>query len=316
MLLYLAAVIIFVTLSGWALTAALFDTRRRRLAVERRMSLVTTLQPLDTALASQWPDRFVQFDSRIRNSFAFHMPFRWGMTSGALVLLSIGMVVAVAAWVLLAYGFRLAPAFALPVTLASFIATPRMFLRRQQRRAEKQFLTLFPDTVDMMVRMLRAGLPITSAIRSVGDEAQHPVDTLFSGLANQIAIGIDFDEVLSLASERIGGADFRFFTAAVALQRSTGGNLAATLEMLAEIIRRRRAARLKAHAVTAEARLSAIVLGVMPFVVTGLLLVLNPHYLAPLIGDPRGKIIIAMAIGLLTLGFLSMRQLMRSIESL
>jgi tight adherence protein B len=317
MFLYLAAAILLMILSALTLTASLFSTRHRRLALEHRLDLVSKLKRRAGAdiEQSRWPATILRLDLSLRQIFAFHVPYRWGMTSGIGVLLPLGLVASAALWAILTFGFGLGPVVVLPLTLAAFIAAPRFRLRREQKRAEKRFMTLFPDTVDMMVRMLRAGLPITSAIRTVGNEAPPPVDALFTGLADQIAIGINFDEALALAGDRIGGADFRFFAAAVTLQRSTGGNLASTLDMLAEIVRRRRAARMKAQAATAEVRLSAYVLGAMPFVVTGLLLVLNPHYLAPLIADPRGKIMIGVAIGLLLLAFLSMRQLMRSIET-
>ena len=210
----------------------------------------------------------------------------------------------------------LGPSLVVPLALAAFVGAPRLLLRREQAQAEAQFMTLFPDAVDMIVRMLRAGLPITAGIRAVGNEAAKPVSTVFMELTNQMAIGLEFDEALAVTSRQIGVADFDFFAAALTLQRATGGNLAATLEMLAQIIRRRRGARLKAQAATAEVRLSAIVLGAMPFIVTGLLLLLNPGYLSPLIADPRGKALIAVAIVLLLSGFVTMRRLMRSIETM
>jgi tight adherence protein B len=98
----------------------------------------------------------------------------------------------------------------------------------------------------------------------------------------------------------------------VALQQTTGGNLAVTLETLSEIIRKRRAVRLKAKAATAEIRASAMVLGAIPFFIVGVLLVVSPGYLQPLITDPRGNIIIGAAVLGLVLAFVTMRTMMRS----
>jgi tight adherence protein B len=316
MFLQIAAAIVLLACSGLALTGALVQTRRGRLALEGRLDLLSKAQPRKENAESKWSTRLLQLTLQVRWCVAFRMPYQWGMTSGALALLTLGFASGATIWLILNTWFQLTPVFVVPLAAAGVVLAPRMLLRHQQRCAETQFMRLLPDTVDMIVRMLRAGLPITAAIREVGSEAPHPVDTLFTELTNQIAIGMDFGEALSLASSRIGVADFRFFTAAVALQRSTGGNLASTLETLAQIIRRRRTARLKARAATGEVRLTAIVLGAMPFVVTGLLLVMNPGYLAPLADDPRGKIIIAVAVTLLFLGFASMRRLMRSIESI
>jgi tight adherence protein B len=113
-------------------------------------------------------------------------------------------------------------------------------------------------------------------------------------------------------SEELGLADFRFFAVTLALQRTTGGNLARTLETFGEIIRKRRAIRLKAVAATAEVRMSAMVLGGLPFAVVGILAVINPGYLAPMLSDPRGNVMIAAAVMSLVLGVGSMRWLVRS----
>jgi tight adherence protein B len=132
-------------------------------------------------------------------------------------------------------------------------------------------------------------------------------------VANQIEIGAPIEEALDAASQQIALADFRFFTVAVALQHATGGNLAATLEILSDIIRRRRGVRLKAKATTAEIRVSAYVLGSLPILIVGALLLIQPGYLTPLFHDPRGHLIIAVAAGLLLLAAVSMRQMMRSV---
>jgi tight adherence protein B len=308
--------ILFMAISGCALSASLIQTRRVRVSMDRRVGLLVRDERPRNRAESVWQARSAQLDSQVRRFFAFRLPARWGMKSGGVALLTIGLASIVATVVNLKIWLGLSSVLVFPLALFAFFTAPRLCLRLEQQRAETQFTTLFPDAVDMIVRMLRAGLPVTVAIRVVANEASHPIDVVFTALTNQIAIGMDFDEALALASRRIGVADFSFFAAAVALQRSTGGNLAATLEMLAQIIRRRRVARLKARAATGEVRLSAMVLGAMPFVVTGLLLLLNPHYLSPLIADPRGKIIIAVAIILLLLGFVSMHRLMRTTETL
>ena len=312
----LLVAVALLALAGTALFLSLVETRRWRVGVENRLALVAA-QPRTEGRtgASDTAIHLRRFDRGVRRFFGFGRERDWGVTQRGFVLLPLGLAAGGALWLLLEVGFGLPPLFALPLAFASFVAAPRALLAREQRRAERLFLDLLPSAVDMVIRMLRAGLPITTAIRTVGAEALHPVDTVFAMLANQLEIGIGFDEALERAGDRIGIAEFRFFTAAVALQHATGGNLAATLEMLADIIRRRRAARSKAQAATAEVRLSAIVLGAMPFVVTGLLLLVNPRYLAPLIDDTRGKAIIALAIGLLLVGFGSMRRMMRSLET-
>jgi tight adherence protein B len=135
---------------------------------------------------------------------------------------------------------------------------------------------------------------------------------VFNSIANLADIGVPLAEALATTGETVGSPDFRFFGVAVALQQATGGNLAATLETLSEIIRKRRAVRLKARAATAEIRVSAIVLGAIPFFIVGVLLVVSPAYLQPLISDPRGNIIVGAALLALLLAFLTMRTMMRT----
>jgi len=117
---------------------------------------------------------------------------------------------------------------------------------------------------------------------------------------------------LTRTSAEVGNPDFHFLAVAVALQQATGGNLAETLEILSQIMRRRRAARLKALAATAEVRISAAVLGAIPFFVTGALLVVAPNYLDPLFADPRGHIILAVALLGLLLAGVTMRTMIRN----
>jgi len=247
----------------------------------------------------------------IRRGLAIGLPYRWGMRAGPVTLILAALGGGGIAWFMLHMLFHVSLLISLPLTAAAFFFAPRQILKHQQDVAEQAFLNLFPDAIDMVVRMVRAGLPVMVAIRTIGEEAPPPVDAVFSGLADQVDIGILFDEALVQAGERIGLADFRFFAVAISLQHATGGNIAATLDILSDIIRKRRAARLRAKATTGEVRVSAFILGALPFVVIGGLLIMSPGYLAPLIVDPRGNVIVGAAIISLGMGFLTMRQMMR-----
>lgn len=308
-------VILFIGLLFMAggLGAALLHVRATRRELSRRTDLIIHVPhpPLARARAGLAP-RLTPAGAWFRRLFTLGLPYRWGMHSGAAALILIGLGGGGVAWLLLNTLFHLPFWIAGPVTVAASFLVPRQVLKMQQYRAEQAFLDLFPDTIDMVVRMVRAGLPIMAAIRTVGNEAAPPVNGVFSSLADQVDIGIMFEDALVQAGERIGLSDFRFFAVAVSLQHATGGNIASTLEILSEVIRKRRAARLKAKSTTAEVRVSAMVLGALPFLVIGGLLITSPSYLAPLVNDPRGNIIVGCAIVLLSLGFLTMRHLMRS----
>jgi tight adherence protein B len=192
---------------------------------------------------------------------------------------------------------------------------PRFILTREQNGTEQKFTDSFPDALDTFTRTIRAGLPITAAVRTVATEVTPPVSSVFATIADQLKIGVPIEQILDTSSGKIGLPDFRFFTVAIGLQYATGGNLTATLEILSDIIRKRRAARLKAKAATGEIRVTAYVLGGIPFFTTGALLVIQPGYLLPLWTDPRGHVILAVAAGLLLIAVLIMRTMMRSLTN-
>lgn len=253
------------------------------------------------------------FDARVRKVFAIGAKYDWGMRSSAVNLLLMSTIcgIAVSHFLALAVGFAWLAAAAAGVSAAFFI--PRTLLLRQQRGAENRFMDLFPDSIDTIVRMLRAGLPMTSAVRIVGDDGPPPVNGAFAMVADQVRIGIPIEQALDASSRQFGLPDFRFFAVAVLLQYSAGGNIAATLDMLSGIMRKRRAVRMKAKSATAEIRMTGYLLGSLPFVTIGILLVVQPRYLDPLFADARGHVIVAMAAGGLLLSFVTMRQMMRSV---
>jgi tight adherence protein B len=247
----------------------------------------------------------------VRQLFTLRLGRGWGVTIRTWNLAAIGLVAAVAIATLCRAFVPLPLWLTAVLSLVGLLGLPRMIALRQHRRALAAFDTLFPDTMDMVVRMIRAGLPIGAAVRAVGDQEMPPVSDVFRQVADQTTIGVPLEEALASSAAGVGAPDYSFFAVAVALQRSTGGNLAVTLATLADIIRKRRAMRLKAKATTAEVRLSAYVLGGIPFLVTAGLTLLAPNYLEPLISDPSGNWIGISANGSLLLAFLTMRWLTR-----
>lgn len=295
---------------GWML----HSMRRRRSELERRASLLgkagekrTALEPL---LAPPATGTIAGF---IKSFFTFGAGYSWGMNASASLLVASALIPASALWVLTVRGFGLPIWLATVISACGAFLWPRGVLHRQQQRARRKFTDLFPDTVEMVARMLRAGAPITFAIQAVGKEAPPPVNKVFTIIADQIRIGIPVADALDMSSKLVALPDFRFFAVAAIMQYSTGGNLVATLEDLSLIMRKRQAARLKAKAVSAEIRFSAYVLGSLPILVVGALFVIDPDYLAPLINDPRGHLILSLAGGGLLLSFITMRLMIRSV---
>lgn len=311
-----AAIAFGLVFAGVLIILAFVLTRQSRdQALERRVAKMVggPSTTIDGSTAITSPSALSRsLNRRVRSMFAYRLARTWGVTANSPFLLMAALVAAVGLGGLAGLVLHLPSYIALIAAAGGFFLIPRLLIKREQRRAEAQFSDLLPDAIDMVVRMVRAGLPVGPALRIVGDEADPPLSTVFTGIANLADIGVPLAEALATTGEAVGSPDFRFFGVAVALQQATGGNLAATLETLGEIIRKRRAVRLKARAATSEIRMSAIVLGAIPFFIVGALLVVSPGYLEPLISDPRGNFIVGAAILCLCLAFVTMRTMMRS----
>jgi tight adherence protein B len=296
---------------GATILAVALGALWRQRALVRRVDRITRV-PVRKPAALEAPSWRGRGLNGLRALFTFRMRRSWGVTASPVSLVMAGFGAAVALWMLSLTILHL-PAFASAiVAVGGFFVLPRFALFRQQRRADRQFADLLPDAIDMVVRVVRAGLPVGVAMRTVGEEGEPPLGAVFVRIADQADIGVPLDQALAQTSETVGNPDFRFFAVAVALQQSTGGNLTATLDTLSQIIRKRRAVRLKAGAATAEVRISGIVLGAIPFLVTGALLLVAPDYLAPLFADRRGNVILGMALLGLVLAGITMRTMIRN----
>ena len=256
------------------------------------------------------PSTSMRFFKRL---FMLGMPRKWGVNIRPLTLFLVGLVAGGFGWLLSRPVAGLPLVASLPLAAIAFWSVPNILARQRQSAADDRFVELFPEAIDMIVRVLRAGLPVTRAIRVVAQEAPAPINEVFASMADRVDIGMSFEDALAIASERIGLSDFGFFAAAVALQSATGGNIISTLEILADIIHRRHAVKMKARAATAEVRMSAYLLSSLPFIIFGLLAVVSPGYMAPLVADPRGNAILLLAGIMLLFAFLSMRYMMRSV---
>lgn len=169
----------------------------------------------------------------------------------------------------------------------------------------------FPDALAMIVRAVRVGLPMVEALRVVARENPEPTAREFAVLVAQTSIGVPLDDALREMAARNRLPEYRFFATALSLQSQTGGGLAETLENLADTIRKRVAAKMRGHALAAEARMSSYILGALPLVTGALLLLTNPGYMNVMFTDPSGRNLLLIAAGLLSIGAFSMRTLIR-----
>src|SRR5205823_4780014 len=170
------------------------------------------------------------------------------------------------------------------------------------KRRVAAFINLFPDAIDLMVRALRSGLPISEAIIMASHEIGDPIGSEFRTIESGMRLGRDLESLLWDIGKRIDAPELRFFIIALSVQRETGGNLAETLNNLSDVLRRRRAMRAKARAMASEARASTAILGSLPVAVTLILLFTSPTYITPMFSDVRGLVMIGVALGMLLSG--------------
>jgi tight adherence protein B len=194
----------------------------------------------------------------------------------------------------------------LPVLLALFvglffgIGLPHFVVGKMIKRRIAKFTAKFPDAIDLMVRGLRSGLPISETIGVVADEVPGPIQDEFRSVSDKMKIGRTMDVALQETADRLGTPEFQFFVITLAIQRETGGNLAETLNNLSEVLRKRSAMKLKIRAMSSESKASAWIIGSLPFIVFGLIWFINGSYMQGFFVDER--LMIAGGGGLVWMG--------------
>jgi tight adherence protein B len=192
------------------------------------------------------------------------------------------------------------PVFSVASASIAAIGAPVLLVRFAQRRNQRRFLETFPDALDLIVRAVRTGLPVIEAIEMAAREIRAPVGIEFERMLGEIRIGVEMGEALQHAADRIRVPDFRFFVVSLLLQQRTGGSIAETLSKLSSVIRQRKALRMKARALTAEATASAAVVGTMPLIAGVGLFLISREVMSVLFVDPRGRFMLGVAaVGLL-----------------
>ena len=182
------------------------------------------------------------------------------------------------------------------VGIFAAIMAPHGFIVFLTRRRLKKFLDSFPEGIDLIVRGLKSGLPVTESIKTVSTELGGPIAVEFGRISDNIKFGKSLPEALEACAKRLGIAEFRFFTISLAIQQETGGNLAETLGNLSDVLRRRRQMKLKIKAFSSEAKASAYIIGSLPFLMEGLILTVNYTYAVQLFTDDRGLVMVGFGL--------------------
>ncbi|TPG13509.1 type II secretion system F family protein [Sphingomonas oligophenolica] len=193
-----------------------------------------------------------------------------------------------------------------PILLAIFmglfvgIGLPHKWVSMLIKRRINKFTNKFPDAIELLVRGLRSGLPVTETISVVGTEVAGPVGDEFRMITDKMKIGKSMDSALQDTADRLGTPEFQFFVITIAIQRETGGNLAETLANLATVLRQRAQMKLKIKAMSSESKASAYIVGSLPFIVFAMIWVINSSYMQNFFVDQR--LMIAGIGGLIWMG--------------
>ncbi|MHA4836824.1 type II secretion system F family protein [Sphingopyxis sp. MSC1_008] len=159
------------------------------------------------------------------------------------------------------------------------LGLPYLVVGMTIKRRVTAFNARFPDAIDLLVRGLKSGLPVTETFQVVSQELPGPVGEEFKGVVERIRIGNTMEAALQESAEMLGTPEFQFFCITIQIQRETGGNLAETLANLSDVLRKRAQMKLKIRAMSSEAKASAYIVGALPFFVFGVVWSVNPSYL-------------------------------------
>ncbi|MGE5478409.1 MAG: type II secretion system F family protein [Bacteroidales bacterium] len=250
-------------------------------------------------------NRFVQLMVRLKAQ-ADHMGGSAGIRIIALAAVASASVVQV-----LLYLAGLSPWLSLAAVPTALLGGGYMGFSFMVRRYRARFLAGFPEALDLMIRAVRAGVPVVHAIMTAGKELPYPIGREFKIMGDSLRLGMDQQDVMDAASKRIGVPDFRFFVVCMQLQRETGGPLADTLENLSGIIRARREVQLKTRALTAQGRAASKIIAALPFVVVGALNVVGGDYMDVLFQTARGQRLLWIAFGLVFSGLFIISRMSR-----
>lgn len=196
------------------------------------------------------------------------------------------------------------------VTVAAALAPLTIVFRARHRRMlriEKQL----PDALDLMSRALRAGHAFPSALKMVGDEMSEPIATEFGAAFDEVNFGISMQDALMNLATRVPSNELKYFVVAVLIQRTTGGNLAELLDQIAAIMRARQKLLGTIRVLSADGKLSAWILCLLPFVLACVIFLLNPGFLSTLWTDPAGTVVVGVALVLMVIGIFWMRSVIR-----
>lgn len=303
---FMAVMLIMLLLYGvWLF---FFDSHKK-LKNQRLQSIQNTFnstgQSISSAQGSKleiWLRSHSRIFTRIENRLTIaHVSLTiWGFMGIMLALFTVVMVLGL---------LRQTNPLLLLVLAVAIASTPLKWLSKQANKRRQAFGDKLPETLDYISRAMRAGHSLTSAIGMVGKELADPIGSEFKIVFDEIAFGIPFKETLVHLGQRVQSFDLNFFIIALMIHHEAGGNLTELLDGLAGTMRERIKLRGKVRILSSEGRSSAWVLGCMPFIMAGILTLVNHQYMSVLWTTHQGQTLLIISGGLMSLGFYSLNSI-------
>jgi tight adherence protein B len=304
-------VMIFVIASAAAIAGwILLERRRLPMTVERlggsepdETPLLLKQQLLSTI--SVWHQFLTRFDFvEILEMRILEAGLKWSVGRVTLAMLLLGSMGAVVMWVL-----DWAPVITVPMAAAAGILAPYFVVLAKRKKRLQTIENQFPDALDSLSRALRAGQSFAAAMELVANECPEPLAAEMRKACGEWKLGLGWNDCLANLARRLSLLEVRLFAAAVSLQSRFGGRLNEILEGLAKTTRDSVALRGDVRAISAQGRVSGMVLTVLPIAITGILLITSPAYIGVLFQHPYGKFLVAGGLVCLVLGHLSIQHI-------
>jgi tight adherence protein B len=285
---------------------------------EQRMAIVAKTEPTARATRGQQKSRrdiiesaLKEFDERHKKSKRLPLSVRiaqaglsWSKRQFFLISIGMGMGMFVFGMIT-GGGFIIASMLG----LAGSLGLPRWLLSYLKKRREKKFLEAFPDAVDIIVRGVKAGLPLLDCLKMITLEAPEPVKSEFRAIVETQAIGMPLGEAVGKLYERMPVPEANFFGIVISIQQRAGGNLAEALGNLSRVLRDRKKMKAKIQAMSQEAKASAGIIGALPVAVMTLVYITSPNYISLLWTEPLGRLMLAACVVWMSLGVAVMKKM-------
>jgi len=222
------------------------------------------------------------------------------------IIISVGVGLALFVLIFVVGGGLLAAAGA---GFAGGFGAPRWLLAFLKKRRENQFLHNFPDAVDVIVRGVKAGLPLGDCLRIIATESPEPVRSEFKTIVEAQTIGISMGDACAKLFERMPLPEANFFGIVVSIQQRAGGNLSEALGNLSRVLRDRKKMKAKIQAMSMEAKASAVIIAALPFAVMILVYISSPNYIELLWTHPTGRLMMACSAAWMSCGVFVMKKM-------